>query len=171
VPVVLVGVVVVAGPGRNDHDAPATGVPPGFQPLDLVRKRLLRDLESPWGEFVSTRSVGVGLLVLAEVFHDVAVPDRLGTELASSEIILHARQAGIFLRRRAIDDQGAGLEEQMQRPALANGRLAGRAHREDSPGSSSVIIFSTRAGLAIVELLLRNQLVNACDPRPPVYYS
>ena len=49
-----VGQVGLAGSGRQDDHAPAAGVPPGFQPLDLVRERLLGDLEPPRRRLVST---------------------------------------------------------------------------------------------------------------------
>ncbi len=50
--------------------------------------------------------------MLPEVLDDGAIPDRLGAELAGAEVELHARQVGLVVRGRALDDQRARVERE-----------------------------------------------------------
>ena len=129
-----VGQVGLPRPGRQDDRAPAAGLPPRLQALDLVRERLLGDLEPPRGRLVGPRGILVRPFVMPQLLDDRPVPDRLGAELPDAEVVLHARQAVGLVLAQAIHHERALVEDQPDRfDGVAIGRLAECGHQLGSP--------------------------------------
>ncbi len=123
-----VGQMRLAGSGRQHDHASAALIPPCFQCLDLVRERLLGNVQPPVGRLVGPGRIGVSPLFPAKLLDDQAIAHRWGAELPRARVELHARQVWFLALHGALDDKRARVEEQPQRRGLPVGGRGGRTH-------------------------------------------